>query len=105
MNERDTRPNISTEEAREMPLFRQDEADGLQTRWAAIQTGFVDEPKKAVQEADALVADVVKRLTEGFAHERADLEHQWDHGDEITTEDLRLALRRYRSFFSRLLSM
>ena len=65
----------------------------------------VDEPRKAVEQADALVAEVFKRLTEGFAQERAELEKQWDRGDQATTEDLRVALRRYKAFFERLLTI
>jgi hypothetical protein len=87
------------------PLFDRDEAQGYRTRWDGVQTGFVDEPRKAVEEADALVADVMKRLADGFSREREALEKQWDRGDKISTEDLRLALRRYRSFFQRLLSV
>jgi hypothetical protein len=87
------------------PMFAEDEAAGYRTRWDAIQTGFVDEPRRAVEEADALVAQVMKRLAEVFADERSQLEQQWDRGDQISTEDLRLALRRYRSFFQRLLSL
>ena len=87
------------------PMFAEDEAAGYRTRWDAIQTGFVDEPRRAVEEADALVAQVMKRLAEGFADERTELERQWDRGDQISTEDLRVALRRYRSFFQRLLSL
>ncbi len=93
------------EEAMAAPLFPPDEAQGYRTRWDAIQTGFVDEPRRAVEEADALVADVMKRLADGFSKEREGLEKQWDRGDRISTEDLRLALRRYRSFFHRLLSI
>jgi hypothetical protein len=78
---------------------------GYRTRWSAIQTGFVDEPRKAVEEADALVAEVMKRLAEIFADERGQLESQWERADQISTEDLRLAMRRYRSFFERLLSV
>jgi len=66
---------------------------------------FVDEPRRAVEQADNLVAVTMKRLAEMFAEERARLEGQWDRGDNVSTEDLRLALRRYRSFFGRLLSM
>lgn len=90
---------------RPMPMFAGAEAAGYRTQWDAIQTGFVDEPRKAVVEADALVALVIKRLSETFADERSTLEHQWGKGDEISTEDLRVALRRYRSFFERLLSL
>jgi hypothetical protein len=86
-------------------MFAVDEAAGFRTRWEAIQTGFVDQPRKAVEEADALVAQVIKRLSEVFADERTNLEHQWDRGDQSSTEDLRLALRKYRSFFDRLLSL
>lgn len=87
------------------PLFEDHEAGGYRTRWEAIQAGFVDEPRAAVEQADALVAQVMKRLAEGFAAERANLEQQWDRGSELTTEDLRVALKRYRSFFERLLSL
>lgn len=90
---------------RPMPMFAGAEAAGYRTQWDAIQTGFVDEPRKAVQEADALVSLVIKRLSEVFGDERASLERQWGKGDEISTEDLRVALRRYRSFFERLLAL
>jgi hypothetical protein len=98
-------PPAAAADARALPMFSADEATGYRTRWEAVQTGFVDEPRKAVEEADALVAQVIKRLTEVFADERTTLEHQWDQGDQISTEDLRIALRKYRSFFDRLLSL
>lgn len=86
-------------------LFAEKDAAELRNKWSDVQAGFVDEPRRAVQQADSLVADVMKRLAEGFANERASLEHQWDRGDNVTTEDLRVALQRYRSFFDRLLSV
>ena len=86
-------------------LFPAGEADDLRGRWDAIQAAFVDEPRRAVEQADGLVAGAMKRLAEIFAAERATLEGQWDRGDDVTTEDLRIALQRYRSFFGRLLSM
>ena len=87
------------------PLLSESHANDLRTRWDGIQAGFVDEPRKAVQQADNLVAEAMKRLAETFADERAKLEGQWDRGDDVSTEDLRLALRRYRSFFQRLLKV
>jgi hypothetical protein len=87
------------------PLFSGGEANELRSRWDAIQVGFVDEPRHAVELADNLVAGTMKRLAEIFADERSKLEGQWDQGENVSTEDLRLALRRYRSFFSRLLSV
>lgn len=87
------------------PLFSSGEANELRSRWDAIQVGFVDEPRRAVELADNLVAGTMKRLAEIFADERSKLEGQWDQGENVSTEDLRLALRRYRSFFSRLLSV
>ena len=78
---------------RPMPIFAGEEAAGYRTQWDAIQTGFVDEPRRAVEEADALVALTIKRLSEIFADERTGLEHQWAGGNEISTEDLRVALR------------
>lgn len=86
-------------------LFAEEEASGLRTRWLDVQTEFVDDPRQAVQRADALVAELMQQLAETFASERSDLERQWDRGGEVSTEDLRLALRRYRSFFDRLLSL
>ncbi len=80
-------------------------ADELRERWSDIQAGFVDEPRRAVEQADGLVAEAIKRLAESFAEERSRLEGQWDRGDDVSTEDLRQALRRYRAFFSRLLSV
>ena len=87
------------------PLFPANEANELRARWDSIQAGFVDEPRRAVEEADSLVAAAMKRLAETFAKEREQLESQWDRGGDVSTEDLRLALRRYRAFFGRLLSM
>ncbi|MEA2317378.1 MAG: hypothetical protein QOD44_1567 [Solirubrobacteraceae bacterium] len=81
-----------------------DESDEYQRRWEQIQGRFVDEPRGAVEDADALVATVMQRLAEGFAVERERLEAQWGRGEDISTEDLRVALMRYRSFFQRLLS-
>ncbi|HZQ95987.1 MAG TPA: hypothetical protein VFA67_13315 [Candidatus Sulfotelmatobacter sp.] len=86
-------------------LFPANELEDLRTRWKEIQTGFVDEPRKAVEQADGLVASAMKRLAEVFAQERSGLEQQWDRGDNVSTEDLRVALQRYRSFFDRLLSI
>lgn len=87
------------------PLFAERDSTELRNRWSDVQAGFVDEPRRAVEHADSLVADVMKRLAESFAAERASLEKQWDRGDNVTTEDLRLALQRYRSFFDRLLTI
>jgi hypothetical protein len=87
------------------PLFSLEEAKDFRARWDAIQVSFVDEPRRTVEQADNLVAVAMKRLAEMFAAERAKLEGQWDRGDDVSTEDLRLALRRYRSFFGRLLSV
>jgi hypothetical protein len=87
------------------PLLSPEEAKEFRARWDAIQGGFVDEPRRAVEQADSLVAGAMKRLAEMFADERAKLDGQWDRGDSVSTEDLRLALRRYRSFFGRLLSV
>ena len=87
------------------PLFPSEELQGLRTRWKEIQIAFVDEPRKAVEQADGLVASAMKRLAEVFAQERSGLERQWDRGDNVSTENLRVALQRYRAFFDRLLSV
>jgi hypothetical protein len=88
-----------------VPLFSTEEAKDFRARWDAIQASFVDDPRQVVEQADGLVAVAMKRLAEMFAAERARLEGQWDRGDNVSTEDLRLALQRYRSFFGRILSV
>jgi len=95
----------SSDTATEQPIFAVAEADELKRSWDAIQANFVDEPRRAVEEADHLVAATMKRLAEMFAEERARLEGQWSQGDDVSTEDLRVALQRYRGFFGRLLSV
>lgn len=104
----DARPNPAPADsgvAQNGPLFPDDELHNFRARWNQAQTSFVDEPRKAVEQADSLVANVVTRLAEQFSNERAKLEEQWSKGDDVNTEDLRQALRRYRSFFDRLLSL
>ena len=86
-------------------LFADDETTELRRSWDAIQVAFVDEPRRSVEDADHLVASTMKRLAEIFADERQRLEAQWDRGDDVSTEDLRVALQRYRAFFIRLLSV
>ena len=95
----DSRTNGST------PLFPREDLEGLRARWKEVQTAFVDEPRKAVEQADGLVASAMKRLAEVFGEERSQLEQQWDRGDNVSTEALRVALQRYRAFFDRLLSV
>jgi hypothetical protein len=88
-----------------MDLFPNEDLIEYRTQWESIQAGFVDQPRAAVEQADALVSEVVTRLTEVFSRERSTLEGQWTKGDDVSTEDLRIALTRYRAFFHRLLSM
>lgn len=97
-------PRNGTPETNE-PLFAANDTQDFRSRWERIQIGFVDEPRKAVEQADELVASAIKRLAEVFASERQKLESEWDKNDNVSTEDLRVALRRYRSFFDRLLSV
>lgn len=87
------------------PLFASNEAEQLHRNWSDVQAGFVDEPRRAVEQADGLVADVMQRLATAFANERKTLEQQWDRGGDTDTEELRQALQRYRSFFDRLLAL
>jgi hypothetical protein len=87
------------------PLFAADETSRLRADWDQVQASFVDEPRQAVEAADRLVASAIKRLAEIFAEEKARLEGQWDRGGDVSTEDLRQALRRYRAFFGRVLSI
>lgn len=86
------------------PLLTEELSATFQRHWEEVQTRFVDEPRGAVEEADGLVANLMQQLAEGFAQERERLEAQWGRGEDISTEDLRIALQRYRSFFQRLLT-
>jgi hypothetical protein len=93
------------EDARRTMLFQEEEAGKFRSRWADVQGAFVDSPRSAVERADSLVAETMKRLAEIFSDERTKLEGQWGRGDDVTTEDLRVALQRYRAFFDRLLNV
>jgi hypothetical protein len=86
-------------------LFGSNDLTGLRSRWDDVQAGFVDDPRMCVQTADGLVSDVVEQLTNGFSQARAKLEDQWSRGEDVSTEDLRMALKRYREFFDRLLAV
>src|ERR1700730_14034542 len=83
-----------------MALFSEPEMGDFRSQWSKLQTGFVDEPRRTVEDADKLVAAVMQRLAEGFANERSGLEKQWDRGDNVSTGDLRVA-----AFFDRLLKL
>jgi hypothetical protein len=86
------------------PLVAEDAAVDLRSRWQVIQEGFVDDPRNAVTEADRLVDELLKRLSDTFDEQHHTLEQQWSDG-EPSTEDLRRALQRYRAFFQRLLAI
>ena len=86
------------------PLFDAQRSNELQDRWHALQARFVDDPRETVQDADSLVAELLQELAQGFNQARSGLEEQWSRGDDVSTEDLRLTLQRYRSFFERLLA-
>ncbi len=93
------------DENKNAPLFSDSDAASFRNRWRDIQGAFVDDPRTAVKQADGLVAETIKRLAETFAGERNRLEHEWDKGENVSTEDLRQALRRYRAFFGRVLTV
>ena len=87
------------------PLFEEDAARKFRSRWMAIQSKFVDDPRASVKQADDLVADIIKNVTMSFADRRIGLEKQWNSGENISTEEMRQALKRYRAFFERLLTL
>lgn len=95
---------LGTGEQPHAQLLEDDELQGILVQWKEIQAEFVDEPRKAVQDADALVAELMQRLAQMFASEREQLESRWAGGGDVDTEELRHGLRRYRSFFERLLA-
>ena len=100
-----TAATVGTDPSTEESLFGNDKLSDLRSRWDHVQSGFVDDPRESVQQADGLVSDVVDQLTTGFSEARSRLEAQWARGEEASTEDLRLALKRYREFFERLLAV
>ncbi|MFE7358072.1 hypothetical protein ACFU8Q_34355 [Streptomyces sp. NPDC057543] len=93
--------NTGTEE-RDEPLLGS-EREEFRSRWQGIQGNFVDDPRQAVGAADSLVAEVMQALATTFSEHKQGLESQWQRGEEVATEDLRVALQSYRSFFNRLL--
>ena len=94
-----------TDATTDSTLIAEDQLTGLRARWDHVQASFVDDPRECVQKADGLVTDVVDQLTNSFAQARSGLEAQWARGEDASTEDLRVALRRYRDFFDRLLAV
>lgn len=100
-----TAESTATAGSPDRTLFADGDLTDLRSRWTEVQSAFVDDPRDCVQKADGLVSDVVDRLTAGFAQARSGLEEQWSRGEEVSTEDLRLALQRYRDFFERLLAV
>jgi len=104
-NNEQNQEDVHHDRAERAPLYDEREAGDLRTRWQSIQGRFVDDPRASVEQADQLVAGAIKRLAEIFATERSSLEKTWSRGDEVSTEDLRQALHRYRSFFDRLLTI
>jgi hypothetical protein len=98
-------PRTTPSSERLEPLFADEKAARYRTRWSEVQSGFVDDPRRAVADGDELVAEVMKSLAESFAHEREKLEGELSQTGEASTETLRVGLRRYRAFFDRLLSL
>ncbi|WP_309113695.1 hypothetical protein [Saccharothrix sp.] len=98
-------PATPTDRSDSEPLFAPAEADGYRNEWRTLQSDFVDDPRDAVRRADELVAQVVQSLATTFADHKRSLEGQWQQGEQVDTEELRMALRRYRAFFDRLLSV
>jgi hypothetical protein len=97
------RPPLDTNAGSPETLLNPADSERFRSRWSQIQGRFVDEPRSAVQQADALVAEVIEQITQSFASEISSLESQWNQGDDVSTEDLRQALQHYRSFFNRLM--
>ncbi len=103
-DERGQREGTDERDDDDTALLPHDQGAEFHARWESVQTTFVDDPRNAVENADALVAELMQRLADGFARERERLEGQWSRGEDVSTEDLRVVLQRYRSFFRRLLS-
>ncbi|MCE7000870.1 hypothetical protein LZG04_39550 [Saccharothrix sp. S26] len=105
VNDEPVEPSSVDTTAGDAPLFTTEDAADYQAEWRALQADFVDDPREAVQRADELVAQVMQTLATTFNEHKHALEEQWQRGDEVQTEELRQALKRYRTFFDRLLSV
>jgi len=103
--QRNPAPSPATNAESPSPLLSADQGKDFRSRWQNVQVGFVDEPRRAVEQADELVAELMQHLARSFSDQRSRLESEWEHSEKVSTEELRLALRRYRSFFDRLLSV
>jgi hypothetical protein len=103
MRERESGEASGRDADESVPLFPAEEGKQFRSRWTEIQAGFVDDPREMVERADHLVADLMQQLASQFSEERSRLESQWDSDDDVSTEELRVTLTRYRSFFNRLL--
>lgn len=97
--------NTAMGEAMATSLFKDKDAQEFRDLWLSVQAAFVDDPRNSVVKADDLVARVIKSVEENFAAERLEMENQWNQGKDVSTEDLRMMLKRYRSFFDRLLTL
>jgi hypothetical protein len=105
-SETKTRPLSTVDSPHEEPSYlRQDAQADVNNRWQEVQTEFVDDPRKSVAHAHQLVSDAVQRIVDTFTEERNQLERQWSEGEDVSTEDLRVCLQRYRAFFTRLLPL
>ena len=100
----DQNKNSTREDENFAPLFENNEAEQFRSQWLEIQSRFVDDPSVSVKDADELVAKVITNITRTFADKRTSMEAQWKSGD-VSTEDLRVTMKRYRSFFDRLLTL
>jgi len=104
-------PTLHQDEFRAAPgatdtaLFDDHVAEQFRAHWLEIQSQFVDNPNFSVHAADELVTNLTANIISTFSDERLTLESLWDNGDQPTTEELRLVLKRYRSFFNRLLAL
>ena len=99
-----TTPSQETPIQEKSPIFPKNEADQFRSRWNSIQATFVDEPRKAIEEADKLVASAIQRMNQVYSEERAKMEGAWKRGEHVSTEDLRITLQHYRAFFGRVMS-
>jgi hypothetical protein len=102
---RDDTANGTADDGRLEPLFDDSRTEELRARWHDLQARFVDDPRATVGDADSLVAELLRDLAQTFDQARSGLEEQWTRGDDVSTEELRVTLQRYRSFFDRLLAV
>jgi hypothetical protein len=96
--------NAAESELGKITSLLSNESEELRSRWTSIQAQFVDQPCTSIEQADALIADAIERLSKALGIQQSQLRERWLNHDDVSTEELRLTLQEYRTFLNNLFS-